>query len=194
MVRCQLPARGFIGSRWRVAVISAKAGIHSACHRKQAVYKLDSRFRGNDSDFEMDPIPNGTMAPRQTTDNGPRTTDVLLMHPIPTKIKLAAGNDTLSIHWSDGHASAYSYPYLRDRCPCASCREGGGTHRQPSNLLPMLGVKPLRPERAELVGRYALQVFWNDGHSSGIYSFDYLRSLCSCPQCEISRRATQTPG
>ena len=133
------------------------------------------------------------MAPWPATGHGRRTTDVFPMHPIPTKIKLAAGNDTLSIHWSDGHAGAYSYRYLRDRCPCASCSEGGGTHRQPSNLLPMLGVKPLKPQRAELVGRYALQVFWNDGHSSGIYSFDYLRSLCPCPQCEISRQAARTP-
>jgi prepilin-type processing-associated H-X9-DG protein len=114
------------------------------------------------------------------------------MHPLPAKIKLAAGNDTLSILWADGHASAYSYRDLRDRCPCASCSEGGGGHRQPSNLLPMLGVKPLKPERAELVGRYALQVFWNDGHSSGIYSFDYLRGLCPCPQCEVSRQAART--
>jgi DUF971 family protein len=111
---------------------------------------------------------------------------------LPTKIKLAAGNDTLSINWSDGHTSAYPYRYLRDHCPCATCREGGGTHQQPSSLLPMLGVKPLKPERAELVGRYALQIFWSDGHSSGIYSFDYLRSLCPCPQCEVSRQAART--
>lgn len=110
---------------------------------------------------------------------------------VPTKIKLAAGDDTLSILWADGHASVYTYRDLRDRCPCASCSEGGGTQRQPANLLPMLGVKALKPERAELVGRYALQIFWNDGHSSGIYSFDYLRRLCPCPQCEASRPAAQ---
>ena len=127
-----------------------------------------------------------------TTDHGRRTTDVFPMPNLPTKIKLAAGNDTLSINWSDGHTSAYPYRYLRDHCPCATCREGGGTHQQPSSLLPMLGVKPLKPERAELVGRYALQIFWSDGHSSGIYSFDYLRSLCPCPQCEVSRQAART--
>jgi len=113
------------------------------------------------------------------------------MHPIPSKIKLDAGNDTLSILWADGHASVYSYRHLRDRCPCASCNEGGGTHRPPPNLLPMLGVKALKPERAELVGRYAVQIYWNDGHSSGIYSFDYLRGLCPCSQCEASRRSAQ---
>jgi len=55
----------------------------------------------------------------------------------------------------------------------------------------MLGAKPLKPERAELVGRYALQIYWNDGHSTGIYSFDYLRSLCACPQCEHSRQVAR---
>ena len=53
--------------------------------------------------------------------------------------------------------------------------------------LPILGQKPLHPERAELVGRYALQIYWSDGHSSGIYSFPYLRSLCPCPACTRAR-------
>ena len=111
---------------------------------------------------------------------------------IPTKIKLDAGNDTLSILWADGHASVYSYRSLRDHCPCATCTEGGEAHDQPAGLLPMLGVKPLKPERAELVGRYALQIYWNDGHSTGIYSFDYLRNLCSCPQCDLARQISQS--
>jgi len=107
---------------------------------------------------------------------------------VPTKIKLAAGDDTLSILWSDGHTSVYPYRQLRDQCPCASCKEGGEAQQQMASPLPLLGNKPLKPERAELVGRYALQIYWNDGHSSGIYSFDYLRSLCSCPQCQLARQ------
>jgi DUF971 family protein len=47
----------------------------------------------------------------------------------------------------------------------------------------MFGKSKLKPLRAELVGRYALQVFWNDGHSSGIYAFDHLRDLCPCAEC-----------
>ena len=54
--------------------------------------------------------------------------------------------------------------------------------------LPILGQKPLHPERAELVGRYALQIYWSDGHSTGIYSFPYLRSLCPCPECTAAAR------
>ena len=99
------------------------------------------------------------------------------MPPVPTKIKLAGEGNTLTVHWSDGHVSDYAYRYLRDRCPCASCSEIEPANRADPSALPMFGTKPLKPDRAELVGRYALQIFWNDGHSSGIYYFDYLREI-----------------
>jgi DUF971 family protein len=105
----------------------------------------------------------------------------------PTNIKLAAGHNTLAVHWSDGHDSTYPYQYLRRKCPCATCDEAAPVTDQAVGGLPILGQKPLRPERAELVGRYALQIYWSDGHSSGIYSFPYLRSLCPCPECTAQR-------
>lgn len=106
----------------------------------------------------------------------------------PKAIKLDAGNNTLSVQWSDGHLSFYPYQYLRDRCPCATCSEKPrATHAGPApaapSAFPMFGVKAVKPNRAELVGRYALQIFWNDGHSSGIYAFEHLRELCPCAEC-----------
>jgi len=116
-----------------------------------------------------------------------RTTDHSHQHDsmpaTPKKIKLAAGNDTLSIEWSDGHVSAYPYRYLRDKCPCATCSESGPSPHADPGPFPILGQKPLKPERAELVGRYALQIYWSDGHSAGIYSFTYLRESCPCAEC-----------
>jgi DUF971 family protein len=109
----------------------------------------------------------------------------------PTKIKLAAGNNKLGIRWSDGHESAYPYRYLRGKCPCATCDEEAPVAEQAIGGLPILGQKPLHPERAELVGRYALQIYWSDGHSSGIYSFPYLRSLCPCPECTALREGSE---
>ncbi len=105
------------------------------------------------------------------------------MNAAPKNIKLAGGNNSISIEWADGHQSDYPYRFLRDRCPCATCSETRPSAARPESPFPMLGAKPLRPDRAELVGRYALQVFWNDGHSSGIYSFDLLRQLCPCAEC-----------
>ena len=106
----------------------------------------------------------------------------------PKSIKLDAGNGTLSVQWSDGHLSFYPFQYLRDRCPCATCSDKplathvSDAHPAPS-AFPMFGAKALKPIRAELVGRYALQIFWNDGHSSGIYAFEHLRELCPCAEC-----------
>lgn len=110
---------------------------------------------------------------------------------IPKKIKLDAGGDTLAIEWQDGHMSVYGYESLRDSCPCATCTgaEGGTPRKQAkavSNALPML-KKAARPLRAEVAGRYALQIFWSDGHSSGIYGFDYLRNLCECARCQAAK-------
>ena len=105
----------------------------------------------------------------------------------PTTIKLEGGNDSLSIQWADEHVSFYPYRYLREKCPCATCAETGPPPVPAPSPFPILGVKPLKPDRAELVGRYALQIYWNDGHSSGIYGFDFLRVICPCAECVEKR-------
>ncbi len=110
----------------------------------------------------------------------------------PRKIKLAGEGGTIRVDWSDGHVSVYPYRELRDHCPCATCT---GSDWQPAPHTEQaaspfpLYHKTLKPERAELVGRYAVQIYWSDGHSTGIYSFDYLRSLCPCPECAAKTAA-----
>ena len=102
---------------------------------------------------------------------------------IPTKIKIAAGNDSMAVEWSDGHASVYPYAYLRGRCPCAMCTDKKAGPAMPVTPFPMFGKSRLALQKAELVGRYAVQLFWSDNHASGIYSFEYLRDLCPCEVC-----------
>ena len=107
---------------------------------------------------------------------------------VPKKIKLAAENNSLAVEWSDGHRSAYPYKFLREKCPCATCTDAHGTgaprtNKVDSSPLPMF-QKPLKPEKAELMGRYAVNISWSDGHSTGIYSFDYLREICPCEECK----------
>ena len=41
----------------------------------------------------------------------------------------------------------------------------------------------IQPLDIQLVGRYALQFSWNDGHATGIYPFEVLRETCPCPEC-----------
>jgi DUF971 family protein len=93
----------------------------------------------------------------------------------PTNIQQIG--DELAISWNDGGESFFKLETLRRACPCAGC---GG---EPD----VLG-RILRPDvtyRGEsfqllgfdLIGGYALQPRWADGHGTGIYSFTYLRRL-----------------
>jgi len=93
----------------------------------------------------------------------------------------------LKIDWRDGHHSDYTLGYLRDECPCATCTGAHGTEPQKTNyrkqeLFPM--YKPsLKMNSVEEVGQYAIRIHWNDGHSTGIYSYDHLRKICPCAEC-----------
>jgi len=103
----------------------------------------------------------------------------------------------IKIDWRDGHRSEYTVAWLRDECPCASCTGAHGTEPQrtsysapPRDPFPMF--KPaLKMDRIEEVGHYAVRIYWNDGHSAGIYSFDHLRSICPCAECRGSAAAGQ---
>jgi DUF971 family protein len=57
-----------------------------------------------------------------------------------------------------------------------------------SPLLPMYKPK-LAAKSAHAVGNYALQIDFNDGHATGIYSFDFLRTICPCEECAREYRA-----
>lgn len=91
-----------------------------------------------------------------------------------------AGDDSLEITWGDGHVSAYRVAYLRRACRCASCvDEWTGVQR----LDPEAVSSDVKPVTIDPVGRYAIHIAWSDGHTAGIYSFDYLRSICPCSEC-----------
>ena len=103
----------------------------------------------------------------------------------------------IEIDWKDGHHSAYSNALLRDECPCANCTGAHGTAPQRTNFSspasaqadPFRMYKPSpKMLNIEPVGNYALRIFWNDGHSSGIYSWEHLRGICPCPQCTTARQ------
>jgi len=109
----------------------------------------------------------------------------------PTKVRvLLTEGKGLEIDWSDGHRSAWSFAWLRNACPCATCneersaegRKPGEPKPRPTSLLPMY-EPPAQPKSAHAVGRYALQFNWLDGHTAGIYSWDFLRRNCLCSEC-----------
>ena len=81
----------------------------------------------------------------------------------------------LRITWSDGRVCRYNAPALRRVCPCAQCvnEMTGERMLQPDAVSDALTIADV-----QLVGRYALNFRWSDGHQTGIYSFRLLRELC----------------
>jgi prepilin-type processing-associated H-X9-DG protein len=122
--------------------------------------------------------------------------------PASVKVHVSSGKG-VDITWADGHASHYDFAYLREACPCAMCnderqKKAAGQEKEKqlkkenpalgdapvlsSPLLPMYKPK-LTAKSAHAVGNYALQIDFNDGHATGIFSFDYLRTVCPCEEC-----------
>jgi len=102
--------------------------------------------------------------------------------PHPIEVHRDAEARLLRIEWSDGHRSEYPFAYLRGWCPCAGCQGHGSEKRF------VHGDSELT--KIALVGRYALNPVWGDGHETGIYSYRYLRELCPCPKCAGAPPAT----
>ena len=92
----------------------------------------------------------------------------------PQDIAPNADATKLRIVWKDGEFSEFEPRALRLKCPCAGCVDE------------MTGIRTLRPEDVpagvyptaiHYVGRYALQFVWSDGHSTGFFTFEFLRRL-----------------
>jgi DUF971 family protein len=88
------------------------------------------------------------------------------------------GNE-LAIHWNDGVESYFDLQFLRRACPCAAC--GGEPDVMGHIIRPNASYSDESFGLAgfDIVGGYALQPRWRDGHNTGIYSFQYLRRLSS---------------
>ena len=98
----------------------------------------------------------------------------------PTEINHVKARGIVRVTWDDGHLSEYDQEFLRGYCPCAMCQGHGAQRRfieAPGASL--VGIRG--------VGNYAIELRWQDGHSTGIYTFDYLRSLCPCEACQAGR-------
>jgi DUF971 family protein len=84
----------------------------------------------------------------------------------------------LRIEWNDTYASTILLETLRDQCPCAEC-----TGEEILGQKVFVGIKMFKPGMNELtaltpVGNYGLQATWQDGHATGIYTWQNLRAIC----------------
>ena len=114
----------------------------------------------------------------------------------PTDVKIHVSTGAgVDITWADGHASHFDFAYLREECPCATCNDERARKQSfavagpaAAAALPMFKPKP-GAKAATAVGNYAIQITFTDGHATGIYSYDQLRTICPCPECAKTFRA-----
>ncbi len=96
----------------------------------------------------------------------------------PSGLDLDVNQQELRVSWADGVASTYSAAALRKNCPCATCKSE--RDKQSQSVLPILSQSssgPITMTGGHLVGSYALQIEWSDGHNTGIYDFRLLRAF-----------------
>ena len=100
----------------------------------------------------------------------------------PQSITLNKNENYLEITWGpDGVICRYPLPELREACPCVECRGGHqnmGMAHAPDNLLELKPARSYKIETVEPVGNYALMPVWDDGHATGIYTWEYLWHIC----------------
>jgi DUF971 family protein len=106
--------------------------------------------------------------------------------PVPVDIHADGPAGELRIQWSDGHESRHPFEFMRLNCPCAGC-QGEGSF--PGTLSLNMALRPDQYDLVDLkmVGNYALEPTWRDGHSTGLFSFEKLRRECQCEQCQPHR-------
>ncbi len=91
----------------------------------------------------------------------------------PTQI-IEESDSEISIKWSDEKETKYNAVELRKKCPCASCiDEWTGEKRLRDETV----ADDINFSHISIVGRYALNFHFSDGHDTGIFSFKYLRDL-----------------
>jgi DUF971 family protein len=97
----------------------------------------------------------------------------------PTNIRALQSEQVLELSWPEGTVVRLPYRYLRGECPCAACRNEWTGERiiEPASIR-----ADLKLEGMEGIGNYAVRLGWNDGHSSGLYTWETLQRLCrECP-------------
>ena len=102
------------------------------------------------------------------------------MSPRPASITLNKIEGTLEIAWDDGERSSYPLSHLREACPCVECRGGHGRMGMayaPDDILALKPQRSYKMTRLDAVGNYAVQPTWDDGHHTGIYTWEYLRKI-----------------
>jgi DUF971 family protein len=91
----------------------------------------------------------------------------------PTELRLNPEKNLLTVSFEDGARYVLPAERLRVESPSAEVRGHGGAQKPP----PVTGKGDVKIARLEPVGNYAVRIVFDDGHDSGLYSWDYLQEL-----------------
>lgn len=110
--------------------------------------------------------------------------------PLPDEI-IGLLRSKITLKWSDGHETIYPARVLRLACRCANCIEetSGVPLLEPTSV-----PDTIRAKSIDLMGQYAIQIGWTDGHDTGLYNFRDLRRNCPCAPCTAIRDAGGVPA
>jgi DUF971 family protein len=110
--------------------------------------------------------------------------DAAVTDDIPPPRSIKADPQALYIEWQDGVTHRLAWRLLRDRCPCATCRDKRkqppAPASEPASPLQVISpeeARPLTVRSMTPVGNYAYGIDFTDGHTTGIYQLTYLREL-----------------
>jgi len=93
---------------------------------------------------------------------------------------LVIGNE-LALAFDDGEELYLPLDLVRRACPCAACQGEPDALGRVLRPVQQIGPRGFELLKSDVVGGYAIQLFWADGHSTGLYTFDYLRRLAVLP-------------
>lgn len=94
-------------------------------------------------------------------------------HAWPTELKFSKSGKALAVTFDDGATFVLPYQTLRLESPSAEVQGHGSGPKPPPPVI----SADLTVEKADPVGRYAVRIFFSDGHSSGLFTWAYLREL-----------------
>lgn len=112
------------------------------------------------------------------------------MTPRPLRFDYDEPARALLIEWDDAAVHRIPFDILRRACPCAACH---GELGSAGRFMVRPDLEPGEDDLADisLVGAYGLNVVWNDGHNTGIYTYERLRELGELASAERGAPAVE---
>lgn len=95
-------------------------------------------------------------------------------NPVKEILKIKSDENVVFLKWEDGSSVTIDHKALRLQCPCAHCVDEftGEQKIKAEDIKDTIAPKEITP-----LGNYAISIAWNDGHSTGIYPFKFLKEL-----------------